>query len=159
MSTPELVKFTTSGVQAVAVDGPQFVLLTVPKMNGTFNEGGVRAGGAADDRPNWVDEYASGQFVYGGVGVQLFPLSMPGVPRKLVPVAKSPAVLKHCCPPQSAAVDDKSTCTFCACAGAAMTNNANASASSGRSATNLWQFRVIILVSSHPSRSRNSRIA
>jgi hypothetical protein len=63
ITTPELLYCTTSTVQAVEVDGPQFVVLTVPKLKSTFSDGGVRVGGVAEDKPNWFEEYASGQFV------------------------------------------------------------------------------------------------
>ena len=63
MTTPEVVRLTVSTVHAALVDGPQFAVFTGPKVNGTFNDGGVSVGGVVEDSPNWFDEYASGQFV------------------------------------------------------------------------------------------------
>src|ERR1700722_1589244 len=68
---------------------------------------------------------------------------MPFVPRKDVPVVNRPATLKHSCPPQSAEVDDKSTCTSCACAGAVNDRTSQAAASNRKGRAK--EFFVVII--------------
>jgi hypothetical protein len=63
-------------------------------------------------------------------------LSIPDVPRNVVPVVKIPATLK---------VEDKSTCTFCARAGMAKNRNAITNAATGAKNTDEDLPLVIIL--------------
>jgi hypothetical protein len=39
-------------VQEALVEGPQLTAFTVPKLNGTFSDGGVNVGGVLVDNPN-----------------------------------------------------------------------------------------------------------
>src|SRR5580698_11191524 len=146
MVTPgEAVRFTVSRIQALPVDGPQSTVFTVPKVNGTPTFAGVSVGGVVEDSPNVCDEYASGQPANEGGGVQLPAVapSIKAVPKNVVPLVKRPSALKHSCPPQSAEVDDKSTCTSWACAGAPNDSTSQAAASNRKGRAKEFFFVII----------------
>src|ERR1700721_965022 len=150
MTTPgEAMRFTVSRMHALPVDGPQSTVFTVPKVNGAPTLAGVSVGGVDEDSPNVFAEYASGQPGNGFGGVQLpaSPPTIKAVPKNVVPLLKIPSALKHSCPPQSAEVDDKSTCTSCACAGAANDRTSQAAASNRKGRAKEFFLVVIPLPS------------
>ena len=160
MTLPEVVRLITSGMHAVPVD-PQLTVFTGPNVNGTFSDGGVKVGGVVEESPIAVEEYESGHAVNGGMMVQFVAVgpSMKVVPQNVVPGANRPDELKHSCPPQRAEVEDRSTCTFCARAGAARNKRATTTAATGRKNMDKGLLLVVIPVSSHFARSCKSRIA